>query len=253
MAHDNHVPSTLNLNFWFRFTPTTEVALCGHATLAAAFALYESDRVPKSNTISFHSLHSGILTCKRSNSGLLSLEFPSTPVNVIPKESASRETEIILEALELTDVNDILFICKSLHDGLVEITPEAFSRLRKVNYSKISALGATNLTGRGLIVTCRGGKHSGVLGDDLLSNKSYDFLSRCFFPLCGIDEDPVTGSAHCALIPYWQAKLHYSIGDELQGYQASRRGGVLILRLLPNDRVEISGHCHLTLKSKILV
>lgn len=225
-----------------------EVALCGHATLAAAYALYESNRVPKSLAIEFHTMQSGILTCERQDSGLISLNFPATPPSlVVLDKSTSNDYRCLLEGLGIA-AEDVIYIGKSIYDAFVEISPRAFSKLSKINYSKIAELD-TQFASRGLIVTTLGGKHN-KSGEN---SESYDFLSRCFFPNCGINEDPVTGSAHCALTPYWYEKLKRSLGDVVTAYQASPRGGVLSLRLLKGDRVELSGYCATTLKSKVLI
>lgn len=151
-----------------RFTPNKEVELCGHATLAAAHALYETGRVLPCSTISFHTLHSGVLTATGKPDGTISLSFPATPV----KETvlSSEDTAVLCGALHIAP-NDVLFSGRSLYDLMVEIAPAAFAQLGDIGYSALAHFG-----GRGVIVTCSGG------GSNERSAQC-DFRSRCFFPV----------------------------------------------------------------------
>ena len=170
------------------FTPTTEVELCGHATLATAHALIQSGHVPSiqhksSNTaalISFHTLKSGILTALENDDGSITLDFPSQRPDSVTLTSA--ETTILITALHLQSHENILYSGRNSSDLLVEITEEAFERMKN---SSIDFRLLADLGGRGVIITKRGGQ---------FNNRKYDFTSRCFFPCAGIDEDPVTGN-----------------------------------------------------------
>jgi PhzF family phenazine biosynthesis protein len=241
------------------FTPTTEVDLCGHATLASAHALYESKRVAATQTIKFHTLRSGILTAQKMVDGSIQLDFPVTPVTSTEESSSEgkREREIVERAFGI-DQSDILSTGHSVYDTLVEVTPTAFCAITDVQYDVIK-----EFAGRGLILTCLGGQFSKLGGDSsndnapLSHDARFSFLSRFFGPLCGINEDPVTGSAHCALAPYWFQRIQAIIDpvdtvDQLCGYQASKRGGVVDVRMV-HDRVLLSGPCVTTIQSKLLV
>lgn len=188
------------------FTPETEVDLCGHATLAAAHIVF--DRLGyDSNTIYFET-RSGELTVEKGNgNGLLKMNFP---VN-IPEETtlpAKIEQALGVEPVEAYKGMDYLFILKN-EQQIRALDPE-FSLLKKLNT-------------RGFIVSAP--------GDDV------DFVSRFFAPAVGINEDPVTGSAHTALTPYWAGKLGKK---KMIARQLSKRGGEVLCRL-NKDRVELSG------------
>ena len=190
------------------FTPTREVDLCGHATLATAHILFET-RICQSNHIEFQTL-SGRLTATMTDAGKIELDFPS---EVPSSVDITKET---LNSLGLSPIKiaanrlDVLMQLAAEKD-VIEFSPD-FDAVRTLNY-------------RGLIVTARS------------DSDQYDIVSRCFYPAYGIDEDPVTGSAHCALSPYWSEILGKT---ELAAYQASARGGSLYLKL-QEDRVMISG------------
>ena len=235
------------------FTPTAEIDLCGHATLAAAHALIDSGRVQcnpsaagsrtssaTACTIRFHTLKSGVLTAAAKPDGTITLDFPATP----PADTVLSEDEQgwLRQALHVRDDADLLYVGRTVYDLFVELAPEAFDRMNPVDTTVLRHLG-----GRGVIVTRQGG-YNGP-----------DFTSRCFFPCVGIDEDPVTGSAHCALAPYWFAKLNKTEaagGGVLKGYQASTRGGVVVVALSEGPmgpRVLLSGPSVTVIKSMILV
>jgi len=186
------------------FTPTVEVDLCGHATLASAHALFE--RGFSRDTIRFHT-RSGILTARRDG-GLIELDFPAEP----PSEA------------ELPTIRSLgappVWTGKNRMDWFVQLPTARDVRAIHPDFSEMAGLGM-----RGLIVTA------------LDETKEYDFVSRCFFPQSGVDEDPVTGSAHCAFAPFWSKRLGKL---ETVGYQASPRGGVVRMRL-EGDRVKLRG------------
>lgn len=192
------------------FTPTIEVELCGHATLASAHVLYESGALAKSEMARFQSA-SGILTVRGNEDYSLTMDFPATPP---------------LEFVAPTNLADVLgfepvWVGRSRFDVFVEAPDETSVRSLTPDHSAIAELGQ-----RGVIIT--------AIADD---GTTYDVVSRFFAPGAGVPEDPVTGSAHCAIAPYWARKLDR---DSLVGYQASSRGGLIGLHVI-RDRVELTG------------
>ena len=200
------------------FTPTVEVDLCGHATLASAHVLWEDGHLAPTAQARFHT-KSGLLTADRRD-GLIELDFPATPV------SPAAAPPGLAEALGATPQ----FIGRSKFDYLVELQDEATIRKLDPDLGAVSHVQA-----RGVVVTSRAGKGK------------YDFVSRFFAPQSGVPEDPVTGSAHCALAPYWGAKLGKK---ELMAFQASARGGEIRLRL-EGDRVRIGGQAVTVLRGEL--
>lgn len=190
------------------FTPVVEVALCGHATLAAAHALWESGRVPADREIRFET-KSGALSARRDGEWIV-LDFPALPVR------AAKPPPGLLAALTDTP------IAFAENDGfyLLEMDSEETVRRAAPDLAKWSAV-----TKKGLLLTAPARR------------KTYDVVSRCFFPADGIPEDPVTGSAHCAIGPYWAERLGKPV---LTAYQASKRGGLLLLRV-KESRVDLGG------------
>ncbi|HET6875218.1 MAG TPA: PhzF family phenazine biosynthesis isomerase [Acidimicrobiales bacterium] len=180
------------------FTPGAEVDLCGHATLATAHVLGGSGR--------FHT-RSGWLQCEQTPSGEIEMDFPADPVSPF---------DLPLEALGMR----VLATAKGRTDVLVEVDDPAWLRAWTPDTTTIRGLGV-----RGLIVTAAGDE-DGV-----------DFISRFFAPSVGIDEDPVTGSAHTTLGPYWSARTGKA---EMTGYQASARGGTVKVKVA-GDRVVLAG------------
>ena len=195
------------------FTPKSEVPLCGHATLAAAHVLYSHIRV-KSELISFKTL-SGVLKAERVEEGMR-LDFPrNDPVEVEPPEP-------LLKALGISSWMDVLF-SEETSKLLVRLKTQGQVRDLQPDFSALEAV-ENRLGVRGVIVTSSG-------------SGSYDFVSRYFAPWVGINEDPVTGSAHTVLAPYWWQQLGKL---RMLAYQASERGGELHLELA-EDRVYIAG------------
>jgi PhzF family phenazine biosynthesis protein len=190
------------------FTPTTEVALCGHATLASAHILWEQDRLERSRQARFYT-PSGLLTAG-CHENQIELDFPATPAQ--PTEAPTN----LLEALAVTP----RFVGKARFDYLIEVDSEATVRGLKPDHAGLACLGV-----RGVIVTAAS------------ETSEFDFVSRFFAPGAGITEDPVTGSAHCCLAPYWAARLGK---PTMRGYQASARGGVVGVHLA-GDRVRLRG------------
>lgn len=197
------------------FTPAVEVDLCGHATLAAAHALWTSGTVTD-DPLRFHT-RSGVLTCVRTGD-MIALDFPATPPT---------ETAVDAAVVSALGASSAVYSGRSRFDVLVQLPTAA--ELRSLQ-PDLRALATTDA--RGVIVT--------AASDD----PRYDFISRFFAPDCGVDEDPVTGSAHCALAPFWAEKLGK---DSFVAYQASRRGGKLLLKL-NGDRVILGGHAVMVLE-----
>ncbi len=193
------------------FTPTTEVDLCGHATLASAHILWETSRLGESDAAVFHT-KSGVLSCTRHGYGI-QMDFPAEP-----STGEAAEALAVLAALGISSATKVY---KNRMDFLLEVADEAALGALEPDFEALAAVG-----GRGVIVTCRS------QGDD------HDFASRFFAPAAGIDEDPVTGSAHCFLGPYWAERLGKS---DLIGYQASERGGTVRVAVR-GDRVLLQGH-----------
>ena len=190
------------------FTPTVEVDLCGHATLASAHILWESRRAEPGRPVRFHT-RSGILTCTAARARI-EMDFPAEPAVAI--ESPAEEAYAIGAAP--------VFVGRNRMDMLVVLnSPEAVRQLAP-DMGLVAKIKA-----RGVIVTARSDREGS------------DFISRFFAPQSGIAEDPVTGSAHCCLGPYWRDVLGKS---ELIGYQASKRGGTVAVRCVGN-RVILGG------------
>jgi len=195
------------------FTPTVEVELCGHATLAAAHALWSEARAAGDAAIRFQS-RSGVLTAAR-NGDLIELDFPATcPV---PAD---------LDEAQIRDLGEVLGVVprqvgRSAFDLLVEVEAERDVRASRPDFRRLGELDC-----RGVIVT------------STAADGRFDFVSRFFAPAVGVDEDPVTGSAHCCLGPYWGERLGKS---EMTAFQASSRGGIVRVRVA-GERVVLGGH-----------
>jgi PhzF family phenazine biosynthesis protein len=203
------------------FTPACEVDLCGHATLASAHVLWQDGHLPPDAEARFHT-RSGVLTARRDGDWIW-LDFPSLPPTPAPQPPAG-----LAGALGAAPV----FVGNSRFDLLVEVGSEAAVRALRPDPRALRTLGA-----RGVIVTARG------------EADGFDFVSRFFAPGAGVDEDPVTGSAHCVLTPYWAAKLGKA---EMTAYQASARGGVVRVRLA-GGRVHLGGRAVTVLRGELLL
>ncbi len=201
------------------FTPAAEVDLCGHATLASAHALWEDGHLEPSETARFHT-RSGLLTATRQGKHIW-LDFPATPALPTVPSAA------LQEALGSTGFQT----ARTVFDYLVELDSEASVRALTPDMALLATLPV-----RGVIVTAPA------------ADKAYDFVSRFFAPRLGVPEDPVTGSAHCGLGPYWAARLGKA---ELVGYQASSRGGTVLVRLEGN-RVHLGGQAITVLRGEII-
>ncbi|WP_068929245.1 PhzF family phenazine biosynthesis protein [Planobispora rosea] len=199
------------------FTPAVEVALCGHATLATAHVLYSTGAA--SGTVEF-STKSGILSVTGDENGLITMDFPA---------KAIQETTPPRGLVEALGVKP-LWIGRNEWDYLVEVESEEAVRAASPDFTALAAVDA-----RGVIVTAE------AAGNDA------DYVSRFFAPRVGVPEDPVTGSAHCALSPYWTARLGR---ETLTGHQLSERGG-MVRTTVRGARVELSGYATTVLSGEL--
>lgn len=202
------------------FTPTVEVDLCGHATLASAHALWES-KIATSESIAFHT-KSGMLTAKKDSEYVV-LDFPTIAIK--PLHSP------IKNLLESLGINDPLYIGRSDKTVLIEVTSEKCLKNIQPDFELLKEVPI-----EGVVVTSRS-----EYPDD------YDFVSRYFGPREGINEDPVTGFAHCHLGPYWQTKLNKT---KFLAYQASSRGGFIKIDM-HDDRILLGGKAITIMKGEI--
>ena len=201
------------------FTPTIEVDLCGHATLASAHALWSENIVDTGTAIRFLS-KSGELICVQRDD-LIELDFPATPV------TSAAPSDELCDALGC----EAIFQGASKFDDLVLVQSEEALRSVRPDFQKLRELAS-----RGVIVTSTS------------NNPRFDFVSRFFAPNAGVDEDPVTGSAHCALGPFWSERLGKT---EMAAFQASARGGIVRVRVAA-DRVFLAGHAVTVLKGVLV-
>ncbi len=192
------------------FTPTTEVPLCGHATLASAHILWTTGVLEENNPANFHTL-SGLLIARKKDNWI-ELDFP---VNV--SQVVSRPPKLV-EALGI----DILATYQNSLGYLVEVVSSEIVENLSPNFSLLKTLSIADV-----IVTSIAKEHS-----------EYDFVSRFFAPGLGINEDPVTGAAHCCLAAFWRNKLNK---DSFLAYQASSRGGVVKVNYDGGNRVYLAG------------
>jgi PhzF family phenazine biosynthesis protein len=202
------------------FTPAVEVELCGHATLASAHILWETGLLANREIARFHTL-SGLLTAER-RANEIELDFPATP------DEAAEAPPRLAEILGAKVMN----FRSSRFDHLVELESEEIVRGLQPDFIRLKALPV-----RGIMVTSRA------------STPGFDFVSRFFGPAVGIDEDPVTGSAHCCLGPYWSQRLGKT---EMLACQASARGGVVGVTVM-SDRVRLRGKAVTVMVAELLV
>lgn len=202
------------------FTPATEVDLCGHATLASAHVLWEDGHLDKAENARFHT-RSGELTARRDEDWI-ELDFPAQPAT--PAEAP--------DGLERALGVPILSVHRSRSDLLVELGDEKSIRTLHPDMGLLAKIDT-----RGVIVT------SPAISD------RFDFVSRFFAPRAGIPEDPVTGSAHCTLGPFWAARTGQTA---LMGYQVSDRGGTVRVTVA-GDRVRLGGQAVTVMRGTFLV
>ena len=200
------------------FTPAVEVDLCGHATLASAHVLWEDRHLAREAQARFHT-KSGLLTADRRGEWI-ELDFP------VKRETPAAAPPGLAEALGAAPT----YVGKNQFDYLVEVDSEDTVRALAPDHTALAKLPV-----RGVIVTSRA------------STPGFDFVSRFFAPGSGIAEDPVTGSSHCALGPFWGARLGKT---QMLAYQASARGGVVRVRL-EGERVKLGGQAVTVLRGEL--
>jgi PhzF family phenazine biosynthesis protein len=211
------------------FTPIVEVDLCGHATIASSHVLWEGGHVAPDHRIRFHT-KSGVLTAERREEGSavwIELDFPALPET--PTDDSAR---VISRALGTRPK----YVGRYSSDFLVEIEDEEVLRRMVPDFALLKTL-----PGRGVAVTCSPTASTKAMG--------YDFVSRFFAPKVGIDEDPVTGSSHCCLGPYWARRLGK---DEVLAYKAYARCGSVRVKVL-DDRVMFGGRAVTVMRGKLEV
>jgi PhzF family phenazine biosynthesis protein len=214
------VPKQRDKGFDLRwFTPVCEVDLCGHATVAAAHTLWRRELIGAEAVARFET-RSGTLTAIRRGS-LIEVDFPATPATECEPPGA------LIDALGVRT----RFVGRNKWDWLIELASEEAVLAVAPEFGKLKMESV-----RGVTVTAAASE-----GED------YDFVSRFFAPAAGVDEDPVTGSAHCTLGPHWGERLRKT---ELRAYQASRRGGRLTVRLA-GDRVTLGGKAVTTMTGEL--
>lgn len=202
------------------FTPAAEVDLCGHATLASAHVLWEEGLEPRGWPVAFHT-RSGLLTARRAEDGI-ELDFPQEPAQVT---NAPAELIRGLRA-------PLRWVGRNRFDFLAEVEDERTLRALLPDFVQLGRIAV-----RGIIVTSRA------------QDNRFDFVSRAFFPRIGVNEDPVCGSAHCCLGPYWADRLGKT---RFIAFQASARGGIVQVRL-ERDRAVLGGRAVLVARGAILV
>ena len=195
------------------FSPLTEIAFCGHATLASAFVLFNKN--PDVETIKFYAKAVGILTIVQTDDGKIQMDFPNTKPEKVKDIPDSLLAGLSVAPVEVYKNTQAYFVIYNAEADVLNVTRdnEQLKQLAPLN----------------VVVTCQATS---------ADYKDYDFISRYFWPANGGDEDPVTGSAHTALAPLWAERLGK---DELIAYQASKRGGILNC-VVAGDRVLISGN-----------
>jgi PhzF family phenazine biosynthesis protein len=202
------------------FTPKVEVDLCGHATLAGAHVLWE-DGVLRMDEAARFRTRSGLLTATQREGGWIEMDFPATP------EKEAEPPPGLLEALGANAV----YVGKSRFDYLVQVASEDELRALRPDFSQLAKVDI-----RGVMVT------------SVATAAGFDFVSRFFAPAAGINEDPVTGSSHCCLTPFWARRLGR---ESMTALQVSQRGGVLKVRL-DGDRVRVVGQAVTVMRGELV-
>jgi PhzF family phenazine biosynthesis protein len=203
------------------FTPASEIELCGHATLSSAHIMFETGIIEKNEEISFSS-KAGILKIRYFN-GWIIMNFPA--YDLVPAQIPQNLRNYIVITPEefYRTSHGWTFILLHSEEEVRDLEPD-FNAMKNSEYGE-------------LIVTAPS------------SDPQYDFCVRCFAPALGIDEDPVTGSAHCVLAPFWHKKTGKK---EFTSHQVSKRGGILKVSI-PGDRVEIAGQAKTIFKAELLI
>jgi PhzF family phenazine biosynthesis protein len=208
------------------FTPKVEVPLCGHATLATAAVIFNALDYPRDD-ITFHT-KSGVLTAFRQENGIR-LDFPADRTLTIDPPAK------LLGSMGISDYRNIEFAERG-RDILVHLDDPAIVRTLSPDFNRMMAV-------------CHGREVNGVCVTSP-GEPPYDFISRFFAPWLGVDEDPVTGAAHTVLTPYWSRLLGK---DEMRAFQASRRGGSLIVQMAPDNRVNLIGNAVILMRGELSI
>lgn len=201
------------------FTPAVEVDLCGHATLASAHVLWEENHLAPDTPAVFHTRSGRLSAVLRG--GWIEMDFPAEP----------DEPAAIPDGLADALGTEPTYVGRNRFDYLVQVDAEATVRRLAPDFRRLREIDA-----RGVIVTARA------------ETDGFDFVSRYFAPHAGIDEDPVTGSTHCCLGPYWQRRLGR---NTFTAWQASERGGLVRVRV-HDERVALSGQAVTVLRGELL-
>jgi predicted PhzF superfamily epimerase YddE/YHI9 len=273
-SNDNSLDDRNNRHHYYikYFTPTVEVPLCGHATLASASVMYQTttkatmstsgppgsiyfhtvdDNVVLETHLSSSSDDAGTLEQKQNQQSMnITMNFPTAPVVEITKDADKMEIQQMLSKALRIDVSSILYmgLVPNLDDLLIELAYDSFMEL---SYDDIQYSAFHDFTGRGIIISCLSNSTESsdlcVSGTNSIDNNdgdtvssAIDFYSRFFAPKAGIDEDPVTGSAHCALSVYYSNRLNGK--SHVIGYQKSKRSGIVSCNIIENGtRVQLTG------------
>ena len=195
------------------FSPLTEIDFCGHATLAAAYVLFKKN--PNTNAIKFSAEAVGVLTIEQTEAGKIQMDFPNRMPEKIDNIPDSLLSGLSIAPVEVYRNAQAYFVIYNAESDVLSVIRDNEKLKQLAPYD--------------VVVTCQAQSEK---------YKGYDFVSRYFWPANGGDEDPVTGSAHTGLAPFWAARLDK---NKLTAYQASHRGGVLDCSIV-EDRVLISGH-----------
>jgi len=226
VAQETGLPATAFLNqqedgYALRwFTPTAELPLCGHGTLASAHVLFESGRVAGNSQVHFYTQAGELLASL--NNGWIQLDFPAQPTSTADPPAG------LSNALGNVTIKGVY---RNPAKYLIELESEDEVRAARPNF-----------------VLLRGIPADGVIITSAASSPGYDFVSRYFAPNHGIDEDAVTGSSHCCLAPYWAERLGR---NQLVGYQASKRGGMVQVQMNGN-RVQLGGQAVTVMRGELI-
>ncbi|MBM3567293.1 MAG: PhzF family phenazine biosynthesis protein [Alphaproteobacteria bacterium] len=204
------------------FTPAAEVPLCGHATLASARVVFDHLR-PAAKRVDFETLSGRLTVTREDGSDLLSMDFPAVPSQAAPPPAG----------FEAMLGGGPIGACLASARNLIAV----YDRAKTVRDLAPDLGAIAKLDKQGVIVTAPG-------------DAGFDCVSRYFAPRVGVPEDPVTGSAHCALIPYWAGRLGQR---DIRAFQASARGGAVLGRHMENGRVRLTGRCQPYLEGTIRV
>jgi len=203
------------------FSPITEIAFCGHATLAAAFVLFSKN--PDLASINFSADAVGILPVTKNSDSSLKMNFPNTEPKMVADVPVEIQEGLSIQPAELYKNQQAYFVVYSSEEDVLSVVREneILKKLKPLD----------------IVVTCQS------------ESPKYDFVSRYFWPANGGDEDPVTGSIHTGLAPFWASRL---AKNELVAFQASKRGGIIKCSI-DEDRVHITGNAVQYLKGTITV